>query len=67
MKKSYRLLKYDYKWYCQGTRERASEYALIYAPEDASFANVKSALIDQRHNKHDHIIDFESIEDLTIK
>ena len=66
MEWSYRLLKYEYKWYCQGTEEWATEYALIYAPADASFNNIRSVLFKQRHNDYNHIIDINSVKDLTI-
>ena len=67
MEWSYRLLKYNYRWYCQGTEEWGETYALIHAPKDASFNNIRSTLINQRHNEYDHYIDIESVQDLTIE
>jgi hypothetical protein len=67
MEWTYRLLKYNYKWYCQGTEEQETEYVLIHAPKDASFNNVRSVLMNMRYNEYDHIIDIESVEDLTIE
>lgn len=67
MKFVYKLFKYRYTYYCQGTEETDVEYALLYVPEDASFNNNRSTLINKRHNNYDHIIDINSVEDLTIK
>jgi len=61
-----RLLKYDYIKYAQGTPDRGSEYAFIYAPKDASFNNVRSRLIKERYKENEHEIILESVVDLTI-
>lgn len=67
MNSSYRLLKYMYKYYVQGSEEIAIEYALILAPENASFNNIRSTLLNNRHKEHTHEIIIESVEDMTIK
>jgi len=63
----YRLLKYTYKYFVQGSEEHAEEYALILCPKTASFNNVRSALFNQRYKEYYHEIDIESVKDLTIK
>jgi len=63
----YKLFRYNYTYYVQGTEERDSEYALLYVPEDASFNNNRSTLLNARHRKNYHEIDIESVVDLTIK
>ncbi len=63
----YRLLGYSYKYYTQGDAEWVNTFALIYAPKDASFANVRSTLIKAKHVENQHEIDIDSVEDLTIK
>ena len=60
MRFTYRLLKYTYTSYCQGTADRGVEYALVYAPEDASSNNVRSRLINQKQKEYDHEIDIDS-------
>jgi hypothetical protein len=62
-----RLLKYTYTYYVQGSEEKGVEYALIHAPENATFNNVRSTLMLKRHKENYHEIDIESVEDLTIK
>jgi len=63
----YRLLKYRYKYFVQGSEENAEEYALILCPKDASFNNVRSTLFNERYKSYYHEIDIESVKDLTIK
>jgi hypothetical protein len=63
----YRLLSYTYVTYCQGTADEGQGYALIKIPDDASFNNARSTLIQRKHIEGQYEIDIESIEDLTIK
>jgi hypothetical protein len=63
----YKLFRYNYTYYVQGTEEHDSEYALLYVPEDASFNNNRSTLLNARYRKYDHEIDIDSVTDLTIK
>ncbi len=63
----YRLFKYRYKYYVQGSEECGEEYALLHVPENASFNNNRSTLINKRHRADYHEIDIESVQDLTIK
>ena len=65
MKKAY-LLRYGYEYHCQGTAERAIDYALIYAPEDAAFNNIRSRLMMQKHREYSYEIDVDSVENMTI-
>lgn len=65
MEFTYRLLRYNYTYYVQGSDEKAEGLALIYAPKSATFNNVRSTLMNQKH-KSGHEIDIESVEDLTI-
>ncbi len=61
-----RLLKYRYKQVSQGTADQAIEYAFIYAPQNATFNNVRSVLMKEKYKEHYHEIDLNSVEDLTI-
>ncbi len=63
----YRLLKYSYKYFVQGSEEHSEEYALIHCFKDASFNNVRSTLFNERYKEYTHEIDIESVKDLTIK
>lgn len=63
----YKLFKYNYIYYVQGTKEKDVEYALLQVPENATFNNNRSTLIQQRHEKYDHEIVINSVQDLTIK
>ena len=63
----YKLFKYNYTYYVQGTEEQDTEYSLLYVPEDASFNNNRSTLFQRRNEKNYHEIDIESVVDLTIK
>ena len=63
----YKLFRYNYTYYVQGTEEQDTEYALLYVPEDASFNNNRSTLFQKRNEKHYHEIDIESVVDLTVK
>lgn len=67
MKFVYKLFKYNYTYYVQGTEEHGTEYALLYVPEDASFNNNRSTLFRRRNEKNHHEIDIKSVEDLTMK
>lgn len=62
-----RLLKYQYKCFVQGGEEIGTEYAFVYAPEDATFANVRSRLIIGKHKQDHYEIILDSVEDMTIK
>ena len=66
MKFVYKLFKYNYTYYVQGTEENDVEYALLYVPEDVTFNNNRSTLFEKRYQKHYHEIDIDSVEDLTI-
>lgn len=61
-----RLLQYHYKYDCQGTDEWGIGNALVFAPNDASFNNVRSVLVNEKSNPQ-HDIDIDSIIDLTIQ
>lgn len=61
----YKLFKYSYKYYVQGTEEHDIEYALLHVHKNASFNNNRSTLINERHNSN-HEIDIESVEDMSI-
>jgi hypothetical protein len=63
----YKLFKYKYTYHCQGTEEVAEDYALMYVPEDASFNNNRSTLMNKKHREYDYEIDIHSVEDLTIR
>jgi hypothetical protein len=63
----YKLFKYAYTYYVQGTEEHDVEYALLYVPEDATFNNNRSLLYSQRNKPYYHEIDIESVEDLTVR
>lgn len=63
----YVLLEYVYYTYCQGTRDRNYGQALIHCPEDCSFNNIRSTLINKRHREGVSEIDIESVKDLTIE
>lgn len=63
----YKLFRYNYTYYVQGTEEQDTEYALLYVPEDASFNNNRSTLFQRRYEKNYHEIDIESVVDLTVK
>ena len=66
MKKVYKLFKYKYISYCQGTADKSTEYALLYVPDNASFNNNRSVLYSERHQDNYHEIDIESVKDLSI-
>ena len=63
----YKLFRYNYTYYVQGTEEQDTEYALLYVPKDASFNNNRSTLFQKRNEKNYHEIDIESVVDLTVK
>lgn len=62
----YKLFKYRYTYYVQGSEEQDTEYALLYVPKDATLNNNKSVLFKERNRKYFHEIDYDSIENLTI-
>ena len=63
----YVLLEYVYHTYCQGTRDRNYGQALIHCPEDCSFNNIRSALINRKHREGVYEIDINSVVDVTIE
>jgi hypothetical protein len=67
MNNKYVLLEYDYHTYCQGTRDRGHGFALIHAPCDASFANIRSTLLYNKHVEGVYEIDVDSVENVTIE
>jgi len=67
MEFEYRLLKYTYTRYVQGSDDEYEEYALIHCPKNASFNNVRSTLFQQKYDENYHKIDIDSVKDLTIK
>ena len=62
-----KLFKYSYVTWCQGSRDRGVEYAMLYVPEDASFSNNRSTLLNKKHIPGEYEIDIKSVEDLTIR
>ena len=66
MKMKAYLLRYIYFSHCQGTKDRSVDYALVYAPEDASFSNIRSRLMMQKHREYSYEIDVDSVENMTI-
>jgi len=67
MEKIYKLFEYSYTYYNQGTEETDIGYALLHVPNDASFNNNRSTLLNNKHVEGSHEIDFESVKDLTIE
>jgi len=63
----YVLLGYTYTTYCQGTADRNEGTALIHCPEDCSFNNIRSTLLNKKYHKGVYEIDIESVVDLTIE
>jgi len=63
----YKLFKYEYKYYVQGSEDWGVEYVLLRVPESATFNNNRSTLINERHKEDNHEIDIDSVQDLTIK
>jgi hypothetical protein len=61
-----KLFKYEYTYYCQGSRELGTEYALLRVPDDATFNNNRSTLMNKLSVQHLYEIDIESVKDLTI-
>jgi len=66
MKNKAYLLGYQYIYHCQGTKETANDYVLIHAPDDASFNNIRSRLVNAKNHPYNYEINIESIENLTI-
>lgn len=63
----YVLLEYEYTTYCQGTADRNIGTALIHCPEDCSFNNIRSTLLNKRYREGIYEINIESVKDLTIQ
>jgi hypothetical protein len=63
----YVLLEYDYTTYCQGTADHNQGQALIHCPEDCSFANIRSVLMNAKHRENIYEIDIHSVKDVTIE
>jgi len=66
---SYILLRYTYKYYCQGTEEHSTDYALVDIPPyqwDDSFQYAKDRLLSKRYITDEYEIDADSITDMTI-
>ena len=63
----YVLLEYVYITYCQGSEDRNSGIALIHCPEDCSFNNIRSTLINKKHHEGVYEIDIHSVRDVTIE
>ena len=61
-----RLMKYSYQYECQGTDEWGVEYAMVFVPEDATFNNARSVLVNKR-DRPNHKIQIETVEDITIQ
>jgi hypothetical protein len=62
----YVLLEYNYITYCQGTADHNHGQALIYCPEDCSFNNIRSTLMNARNREGIYEIDINSVKDVTI-
>jgi hypothetical protein len=63
----YVLLEYVYITYCQGTEDRNQGQALIHCPDDCSFNNIRSTLLNKRNREGVYEIDIESVIDVTIE
>ena len=63
----YVLFEYDYITYCQGTADRNHGFALVHCPEDCSFANARSVLINKKHIEGVYEINIKSVEDVTLE
>ena len=63
----YKLFKYQYHYYNQGTKEIDVEYVLLHIPENIDIYDIKELLYQQRHDHYNHNIDLDSIVDLSIK
>ena len=63
----YRLLSYTVTTYCQGTADRGNDIALLHVPEDSTFNNSRSTLMNKRNREGVYEIDIESVVDMTIK
>lgn len=61
----YKLFRYNYIYHVQGTKERGTEYALLYVPKDSTFNNNRNILYERRNQNYSHEINIESVEDLT--
>lgn len=60
----YKLFKYNYMYYSQGTQEVSTEYALLFVPADASFSNNRSTLVNARQKEYDHEIILDSVTEI---
>jgi hypothetical protein len=67
MKMKYVLLEYDYTTYCQGTADHNSGMMLVHCPKDATFIEVRAALMNLRHVKGEYEIDIKSVSNATIE
>jgi len=38
-----------------------------HCPEDATFENIRSMLFQRKYNKYHHVIDLDSVVDVTIE
>lgn len=63
----YVLFEYNYITYCQGTADRGHTFALVHCPEDCSFANARSVLINAKHRENYHEININSVKDVTLE
>jgi hypothetical protein len=63
----YVLLEYNYSTYCQGTEDHNQGQALIHCPEDCSFNNIRSTLINKKHREGIYEIEINSVKDVTIE
>jgi len=61
------MLEYDFTYDCQGTDELVHTCVLMHCPEDATFENIRSMLFQRKYNKYHHVIDLDSVVDVTIE
>ena len=63
----YKLFRYRFATYSQGTRDNYGvDFALLHVPSDAPFNNNKSLLMQRKHKEGIYEIDLKSIEDCTV-
>ena len=63
----YKLFRYRFATYSQGTRDgNGVDFALLHVPSDASFNNNKGLLMQRKHKEGIYEIDLKSIEDCTV-
>lgn len=63
----YVLLEYNYSTFCQGTEDHNQGQSLIHCPEDCSFNNIRSVLMNVRHREGVYEIEINSVKDVTIE